>query len=158
MVGFFTRPEVGVVGAKLLYHDGLVQHGGVWASMDQCGHFGELLPGNDSGYMDTLQYPTDCAAVTGACQMIRRDLFDQVGGLDESLAVVLNDVDLCLKADRKGIWWCSILKQCFITMNTLVEVVMNRMWIRNCVPLRSNRGSMQNGINILPVAGSLTII
>lgn len=102
MVGFFARPEVGVVGAKLLYHDGLVQHGGVWASMDQCGYFGELLPGNDSGYMDTLQYPTDCAAVTGACQMIRRDLFDQVGGLDESLAVVLNDVDLCLKADRKG--------------------------------------------------------
>lgn len=102
MVGFFARPEVGVVGAKLLYHDGLVQHGGVWASMDHCGHYGELLSHNDGGYMETLRYPTDCAAVTGACQMIRRDLFDKIGGLDESLAVVLNDVDLCLKADQEG--------------------------------------------------------
>lgn len=102
MAGFFARPEVGVVGAKLLYRDGLVQHGGVWASMDHCGHYGELLSRNDGGYMETLRYPTDCAAVTGACQMIRRDLFERVGGLDESLAVVLNDVDLCLKADQEG--------------------------------------------------------
>lgn len=102
MVGFFARPEVGIVGAKLLYRDGLVQHGGVWASMDHCGHFGELLSKNDGGYMEMLRYSTDCAAVTGACQLIRRDLFEKIGGLDESLAVVLNDVDLCLKAGQEG--------------------------------------------------------
>lgn len=102
MSGFFARSEVGIVGAKLLYRDGLVQHGGVWASMDHCGHYGELLSHNDGGYMETLRYPTDCAAVTGACQMIRRELFEKIGGLDESLAVVLNDVDLCLKIDQEG--------------------------------------------------------
>ena len=102
MVGFFERPEVGIVGAKLLFHDDLVQHGGVWASMDHCGYFSELMSSRDGGYMETLRYSTNCAAVTGACQMIRRDLFEKIGGLDEGLAVVLNDVDLCLKADEAG--------------------------------------------------------
>lgn len=102
MAGFFVRPEVGVVGAKLLYHDDLVQHGGVWASMDHCGHFGELLSYKDGGYMESMRFPNDCAAVTGACQMIRRDLFERIGGLDEDQAVVLNDVDLCLKAGQEG--------------------------------------------------------
>lgn len=102
MVGFFARPEVGIVGAKLLYRDGLVQHGGVWVSADHCGYFGELLPWNDGGYMEMLRYSMNCAAVTGACQMVRRDLFEKIGGLDESLAVVLNDVDLCLKANQEG--------------------------------------------------------
>lgn len=102
MVGFFARPEVGVVGAKLLFHDDLVQHGGIWASMDHCGYFGELLSYKDGGYMENMRYPWDCAAVTGACQMIRRSLFTKIGGLDEQLAVVLNDVDLCLKARQEG--------------------------------------------------------
>ena len=52
--------------------------------------------------METMRYPSDCAAVTGACQMVRRDVFENVGGFDEQLAVVLNDVDLCLKVRESG--------------------------------------------------------
>ena len=102
MVSFFARPEVGVVGAKLLFPDNLVQHGGVWVSSDQVGYLGDLLSHEDGGYMETMRYPYNCAAVTGACQMVRRSVFDAVGGFDEELAVVLNDVDLCLKIGRQG--------------------------------------------------------
>lgn len=102
MVGFFSRPEVGMVGAKLLFPDNLVQHGGIWVSPDRVGYYSELLSHRDGGYMETMRYPSDCAAVTGACQMVRRDVFENVGGFDEQLAVVLNDVDLCLKVRESG--------------------------------------------------------
>lgn len=102
MAGFFARPEVGVVGAKLLFPDGLVQHGGVWASADHVGYLSDMLSDNDGGYMETMRYPYNCAAVTGACQMVRRSVFDMVGGFDENLAVVLNDVDLCLKIGQRN--------------------------------------------------------
>ena len=102
MVNHLGRPDVGVVGAKLLCHDGIVQHGGVWVSVNSCGYLGYDLAESDDGYMEMMRYPSDCAAVTGACQMIRRDLFEAIGGLDETLAVTLNDVDLCLKARQQG--------------------------------------------------------
>lgn len=102
MAGLFTRPEVGMVGAKLLFHDKLVQHGGIFVTRDHVGHYGEFMSHKDGGYMETLRYPVDVAAVTGACQMVRRSLFDKVGGLDEELAVVLNDVDLSLKIGELG--------------------------------------------------------
>ena len=102
MVGFFARPEVGMVGAKLLFRDNLVQHGGIWVTQDHCGHYGEMMSYKDGGYLETLRYPVDVAAVTGACQLVRRDVFDRVGGLDEELAVVLNDVDLSLKVGQEG--------------------------------------------------------
>lgn len=102
MAGFFSRPEVGMVGAKLIFRDRLVQHGGIWVSRDRVGHYGELMSYKDGGYLESLRYPVDVAAVTGACQMIRRDLFNKVDGLDEKLAVVLNDVDLSLKVGEQG--------------------------------------------------------
>lgn len=102
MVGFFARPEVGVVGAKLLYRDGLVQHGGVWVSPNGCDYLNQRCGADELGYMETLQHPFDCAAITGACQMIRRSVFEQIGGFDESLVVVLNDVDLCLRSNDEG--------------------------------------------------------
>lgn len=102
MVGFFVRPEVGVVGAKLLYRDGLVQHGGVWVSDGRCEYLNQSFARDESGYMRTLRYPNDCAAVTGACQMIRRSVFETIGGFDEELAVAFNDVDLCLRAGEAG--------------------------------------------------------
>lgn len=102
MSGFFARPEVGVVGAKMVYGDGLVQHGGVWVARDHVGYMGNMLSMNDGGYLETLRYPVNCAAVTGACQMIRRSVFKEIGGFDESLEVTLNDVDLCLKAGQAG--------------------------------------------------------
>lgn len=102
MAGLFSRPEVGMVGAKLIFRDRLVQHGGIWVTRDRVGHYGELMSYKDGGYLESLRYPVDVAAVTGACQMIRRSLFDEVGGLDEELAVVLNDVDLGLKVGEQG--------------------------------------------------------
>ncbi|MBT1180215.1 glycosyltransferase family 2 protein [Bifidobacterium vespertilionis] len=102
MVGFFARPEVGMVGAKLIFRDKLVQHGGIWVTQDHCGHYGEMMSYKDGGYLETLRYPVNVAAVTGACQMVRRSVFSKVGGLDEDLAVVLNDVDLSLKVGQEG--------------------------------------------------------
>lgn len=102
MVGFFARPDVGMVGAKLLYHDGLVQHGGVWVSPNGCDYINQRCGAAELGYMETLQHPFDCAAITGACQMIRREVFEQINGFDEDLAVVLNDVDLCMKSNATG--------------------------------------------------------
>lgn len=103
MVNFMGRPDVGVVGAKLICRDGIVSHGGVWLSTNDVGYMGYDLGADDSGYMDTMRYPYDPVAVTGACQMIRRSLFERIGGFDESLAVDLNDIDLCLKAEQEGL-------------------------------------------------------
>lgn len=102
MVGFFARPEVGVVGAKLLYRDGLVQHGGIWVSPGGCHYFNQRCGAAENGYMETLQNPFDCPAITGACQMIRRSVFERIGGFNEDLVVVLNDVDLCLRSNEAG--------------------------------------------------------
>lgn len=102
MVNFMARPDVGVVGAKLICRDGIIAHGGVWVSPNYVGYMGHDLPADDSGYVETMHYPYNPEAVTGACQMIRRSLFEKIGGLDESLAVVLNDIDLCLKAEQEG--------------------------------------------------------
>ena len=63
--GLFARPDVGMVGAKLLYHDGLVQHGGVWVSPKGCDYINQTLWGQRSWVIwKTLQHPFDCAAIT----------------------------------------------------------------------------------------------
>nr|WP_240945152.1 glycosyltransferase family 2 protein [Bifidobacterium sp. DSM 109958] len=103
MAGLFARPEVGVVGAKLLYRDGLVQHGGVWVVSDGCEYINQNFNRDAAGYMGTLRFAYDAAAVTGACQMIRRSVFERIGGFDEELAVAFNDVDLCLRAEDEGV-------------------------------------------------------
>ncbi len=102
MLMFAQRADVGVVGAKLLYPDGRVQHGGVllgaWGLADHY-FIGEEDAG---GYMNRLRYVQDISAVTGACLLMRRSLFESLGGLDEELTVCFNDVDLCLKAREAG--------------------------------------------------------
>lgn len=102
MTGFFARPNVGVTGAKLLSLDGLVQNGGVWVDVNSTGHYGERMSHTDGGYMETLRYPVDVAAVDSACQMIRRELFTDIGGYDERFSETLNGVDLSLAAGRLG--------------------------------------------------------
>lgn len=102
MVGLCDEPEVGIVGAKLIYRDYLVQHGGVWVAPGGCEYINQNYTMNDLGYMETLQYPYDVAAVTGACQMIKRSVFDELSGFDEELAVGFNDIDLCLRAGKHG--------------------------------------------------------
>jgi GT2 family glycosyltransferase len=97
------RPDVGAVGARLLYPDGRLQHCGVVIGLG--GAAGHILVGLDPaepGYLDMAISTRECAAVTGACLATRRSVFDQLGGFDQSLGIDLNDVDYCLRAQLEG--------------------------------------------------------
>ena len=103
MLGYCQREDVGAAGAKLLYPDETVQHCGVVIGVG--GFAGHILTGKlreDAGYMGRLRAIHDVSAVTGACLMIKRSIFEQIGGLDENLTVALNDIDLCLKVRETG--------------------------------------------------------
>lgn len=103
MLGCFARPEVGVVGAKLLFEDGLIQHAGMTANPNcDNAHFNQNLDRAAWGYEGSAVLPSDMSMVTGACQMIKRDVFDRLGGYDERLAVGFNDGDFCLRAREAG--------------------------------------------------------
>jgi len=105
MVGQLARPEVGVVGALLLFGDGTIQHAGVHPGIGGLmGHGHKHWPGDDPGYHGRLTVAHEVAAVTGACLGTSRTLWNQLGGLDEKhLAVAYNDIDLCLKARVAGL-------------------------------------------------------
>jgi GT2 family glycosyltransferase len=104
MVELAVRPEVGTVGAKLLYPDARIQHAGVILGLyDNCGHAFKGLEGNVSHYFDFSDVIRNVSAVTGACLMTRADVFWQVGGFDEGqFAVAFNDIDLSLKIGSAG--------------------------------------------------------
>ena len=103
MLGYLQRPEVGVVGAKLYFADGLVQHAGmIVGAYDALAHANQLLSPRRPGYLARAVRPGNFSAVTGACQMVRRDVFEKVGGYDESFAVGFNDADFCLRARKAG--------------------------------------------------------
>ncbi len=103
MVGYGRRKEVGAVGAKLLYENDTVQHAGVIVGVEGVAFHQFLeLPQHDPGYMGRASFSQDVSAVTGACLLIRKDVYEEVGGMDEHLAVSYNDVDLCLKLREKG--------------------------------------------------------
>ncbi|GLK89448.1 glycosyltransferase [Pseudomonas turukhanskensis] len=98
------RPEVGIVGAKLLYPDGAIQHGGVVLGLNgPADHPFIRDPGDSAGYMHRLLVTQNYSAVTAACLMIRTEVYREVGGLDEvDFKVSYNDVDLCLKVRQAG--------------------------------------------------------
>lgn len=103
MVSMFSDPMTGIVGAKLYYPDGRVQHGGIVMGMGGLAdHAHRFLPRGAPGYMGRAVLDQELSAVTGACLLIRRDLYEQVGGLDEGLPTAFNDVDLCLKVRALG--------------------------------------------------------
>lgn len=108
MLSFALRPNVGCVGAKLWYPDGRLQHGGViWGIGDVAGHAHKFSEKGFAGYHHRLIVHQSILAVTGACLVVRKDIWDQVGGLNEDLAVAFNDVDFCLKvwdAGYQNIW------------------------------------------------------
>jgi len=104
MVGQLLVPGVGAVGAKLLYSDGRIQHGGVIVGIgDVAGHAHRLSDRLSPGYCGRLLVAQNFSAVTGACMVVRRQAWDEVGGLDEqNLAIAFNDVDLGLRLRQAG--------------------------------------------------------
>lgn len=96
------RPDVGVVGARLLYPDETIQHVGVTFGIDGPMHVFQHMPRTYNGNLQSAVLDRDMAAVTGACLMTRRDVFEAVGGFDEQLPDNYNDVDFCLKVGKRG--------------------------------------------------------
>lgn len=107
MMMYAQRADVGAVGAKLYYPDYTIQHAGIVLGLGAhrtAGHSHYKVNRENLGYMGRLCYAQNVSAVTGACLMVRKELFEEVGGLNEELAVALNDVDFCLKLREKGYW------------------------------------------------------
>ncbi len=103
MLMFAQRDDVGAVGAKLYYPDNTIQHGGVVLGPGGvAAHLHGNRPRNDLGYMGRLIYAQDLTAVTAACMLIPRRVWEQTGGLDEGFAVAYNDVDLCMRIRQLG--------------------------------------------------------
>lgn len=104
MVSLAVLEDVGAVGAKLIYSNDRVQHGGVVLGVGGvANHFNHLLPRGAVGYFGRNLLTSSVSAVTGACLIVRRSVFEQVGGLNETdLPVAFNDVDFCLRLKKKG--------------------------------------------------------
>ena len=102
LLGHALRSEVAFVGCKLLFPDGLVQHAGVQFHRDGPKHVGYKRPADSHTYFNNLQLTRDYSAITGACMMTRRSVFEELGGFDEEFPIDYNDVDLCLRARERG--------------------------------------------------------
>ena len=102
MAMYSAMPEIGAVGGRLHWEDGRLQHVGVHFERGLPGHPYRGFPRDFGGYGNRVRVAQDCLAVTGACLMTRRDLFEEVGGLSTALPVNYNDVDYCLKLVAAG--------------------------------------------------------
>ncbi|MGR5341935.1 glycosyltransferase family 2 protein [Vibrio astriarenae] len=105
MVGLAMQPDVGCVGAKLLYADNTIQHAGVILGLGgYAAHSHRCTPHNASGYFNRANLNQVLSAVTGACLAIRKETYLKVNGLDEEFQVAYNDVDFCLKVQQAGFY------------------------------------------------------
>jgi GT2 family glycosyltransferase len=108
MLEHAQRPEVGAVGARLLYPDGRIQHAGVIVGVGSpwepgvAMHSHHFYSSDSPGYAGALMTTTNYSAVTAACMLLRKSLFEEIGGLPENLPVQFNDVDLCLRIRERG--------------------------------------------------------
>ena len=105
MLMYAQREDVAAVGAKLYYGDNTIQHAGIVLGLGAhraAGHTHYKAPHEHLGYMGRLCYAQDVSAVTAACLLVKKALFDEVGGFDESFTVAFNDVDLCMKFRELG--------------------------------------------------------
>ena len=103
---YAQREDVGAVGAKLYYANRTIQHAGVVLGLGAhrtAGHSHYGQSRENLGYMGRLCYAQNVSAVTGACLLVKKSLYEEVGGLDESFEISLNDVDFCLKLREKGL-------------------------------------------------------
>lgn len=103
MLGFCQRPEIGIVGARLLYQDDTIQHAGVVVGFGGiAGHTFIGLHEAENSYFHRAMCAQDYSAVTAACMMTKADVFREVGGFTEELAVAFNDIDYCMKVRATG--------------------------------------------------------
>lgn len=103
MLGYAQLPGIGAVGAKLYYPHDSIQHAGVVLGMRGiAGHWLYRFPRDSRGYFNSLHTVRNFSAVTAACLLTRRDVFESVGGFEEELAVSYNDVDVCLRIRKAG--------------------------------------------------------
>ena len=102
MLGFCQRPDTGIVGARLYFGNNTVQHAGTVIGIGGiAGHMFTDMPRERSGYMHKAAIIQDLSAVTAACMMVKRQVFDEVQGFEEQLSVAFNDVDFCLRVREK---------------------------------------------------------
>ena len=115
MLMYAQRQDVGAVGAKLYYPDGTIQHAGIGIGIKMlAGHYFRGFMKDSDGYYGRLKYAQNVSAVTAACMMIPRKVYEETHGLDESFSVVFNDVDLCLRIRQAGyliVWtpWAELI-------------------------------------------------
>jgi GT2 family glycosyltransferase len=103
MVGFFADPGCAIVGPKLFYPNLTTQHGGVIMGLaGLVEHANRFLPRGKPGYAWRAELDQELSAVTGACLLVRREVYEQVGGLDEDFPTAFNDIDFCLRVRERG--------------------------------------------------------
>ena len=105
MLSYCQREDVGIVGAKLLFPNEKIQHAGVILGMGPSGTAGHLFynfPGDQFVYAGRSQTTQDLSAVTAACMMVKKELYQNVGGMDEAFQVAFNDIDFCLRVKETG--------------------------------------------------------
>lgn len=103
MLGYCMRGDVGICGARLFYFDGTIQHAGVIVGLGGiCGEGFQGFPKENGGYQDRIFCPQDYSAVTAACLMTKKSVFEEVGGMDAEFQVAYNDIDYCLKVRKTG--------------------------------------------------------
>lgn len=105
MLGFCKRPDVGAVGARLYYNDDTLQHAGVVMGFGGIAGHCFVAQSEEPGsvYFNRSKMTSDYSAVTAACLMVRRDVFEKLNGLDETFKVAFNDIDFCLRIRRLGL-------------------------------------------------------
>ncbi len=102
---YVQREDVGIAGAMLYYPNHLIQHAGVTLGLGEdriAGHLFHFVPRGSIGYMGKCCYSQNLSAVTAACMMVKKSVWEEVGGMDESFPVAFNDVDFCLRVRKKG--------------------------------------------------------
>jgi hypothetical protein len=103
MLGLVEQPRVGAIGVQLLYPNKTIQHAGVILGLGGvAGHSHKYYPAAHPGYFNMLKTLRNYSAVTAACLMFRRAVWEEVGGLNEQLVVTFNDIDFCLKIGAAG--------------------------------------------------------
>lgn len=103
MLGYCMREDVGICGARLLYFDDTIQHAGVVVGLGGiCGEGFQGFPKENGGYQNRIFCPQNYSAVTAACLMTKKSVFQEVGGMDEQFQIAYNDIDYCLKVRSAG--------------------------------------------------------